>query len=110
MPDPPNSKLIEQLLKYPNVALVRRFRVLGYSMLLRLQSDLTASERQVGDAVVAHIALQKKRETTTLSPEQEDLVKEALDKMVSYCKTSISLINIIFLIASLMLYIYIYIY
>jgi hypothetical protein len=85
-PDP-----LTELLDNPSFAPLRKFGSLGYSLLLRLQSDITAIEAHGGTALRACIDLD--RTTTTavaLSPEvsTEDrrLEEELRCKLIKYCK------------------------
>lgn len=91
MPALPNFEFIKELLRSRDRALLRKFSNLGYLLLLRLQSELTALEQQAEKDLVAHIALQT-HEAMGTSLSQEDLAKEqslaeeVSKKLITFCK------------------------
>uniref|UniRef100_A0A093UW62 DUF6594 domain-containing protein n=1 Tax=Talaromyces marneffei PM1 TaxID=1077442 RepID=A0A093UW62_TALMA len=54
-----DSQIVIKLLDAPSHALLRKFGSLGYSLLLRLQSELTAIESHSGDALLAESLIVK---------------------------------------------------
>ena len=86
-----DSKTVAELLKAPNFALLRKFSSLGYSLLLRLQSELTAIEAHSGEALMARIDLRKTGSTEVILRSavstQDGQLEEVLQrKLVNYCK------------------------
>lgn len=89
---PNNPDLISALLREPSNALLRKFGSLGYMLMLRLQTELTAIEKNGGKAaLVTHIDLHKGEATENTSAaeesqEEKQLVTDLQCKLISYCK------------------------
>lgn len=85
-----DSKIVTDLLEKPSIAPLRKFGSLGYSLLLRLQSELTAIEADSGESIRASIHLHRNEAPDiNLSPQNstEDSQLEVLQhKLYSYCK------------------------
>lgn len=86
-----DSQIVIKLLDAPSHALLRKFGSLGYSLLLRLQSELTAIESHSGDALLAGIDLHNVGATTVAlgaeaSTESRLREEELQNKLIKYCK------------------------
>ncbi|EEA25327.1 hypothetical protein PMAA_064420 [Talaromyces marneffei ATCC 18224] len=84
-----DSQIVIKLLDAPSHALLRKFGSLGYSLLLRLQSELTAIESHSGDALLAGIDLHNVGATTVAlgaeaSTESRLREEELQNKLIKY--------------------------
>lgn len=91
MASPSESEVVKELLKTPSIALLRKFNSLGYSLLLRLQSELSAIEAHSGETLMERIDLRRAGATeVTLRSEvfsQDGQLEEVLlRKLMTYCK------------------------
>jgi hypothetical protein len=92
-----NSEIVNKLLETPSLALSRKFASLGYSLLLRLQSELTAIEAHSGEALMARIEFLQMGGATEVflssefSTEERRLEEELHRKLIKYCTQGVAL-------------------
>lgn len=90
-----NSETVTQLLNAPSLALSRKFASLGYSLLLRLQSELTAIEAHSGEALMSRLELLQMGGATEVflssefSTEERRLEEELHRKLIKYCMQAV---------------------
>lgn len=87
---PSETDMVTHLLEKPSLAHLRKFGSLGYSLLLRLQSELTAIEAHNGDALRArispHINGATDVELTSRSLTEDGQLEDLQYKLFNYCK------------------------
>lgn len=87
---PPGSDITTHLLHQPSLAHLRKFGSLGYLVLLRLQSDITAIEAHKSDALRARIRLHTNgaSDGELAAPDltEEGLLRDLQLKLYNYCK------------------------
>jgi hypothetical protein len=91
-----DSEIITGLLKAPSHAFLRKFGSLGYTLLLRLQSELTAIEVYNGETLKERVNLRKIGATEVMLGSavstQDGQLEEILQrKLMNYCKQAAAL-------------------
>lgn len=87
---PRESDMITCLVERPSLAHLRKFGSLGYSVLLRLQSEITAIEAHRSDALRARIRLHTNGasdvELAAQASTEEGYLRDLQLKLYNYCK------------------------
>lgn len=87
-----NSKLIKTILNSDTLGLLRKFDFLGYFLLLRLQTELTAMEKDNHERLLSTITFHSGTTTPgTAIPEvtaqDQQFVQELQQKLQEYCES-----------------------
>jgi hypothetical protein len=90
-----DSEKVTHLLEKPSIAPLRKFGSLGYSLLLRLQSELTEFEADSGESIRARIPLHRSGATdinlSSRNSTEDSQLEELQHKLYSYCKLPLSI-------------------
>ncbi|PCG88550.1 Hypothetical protein PENO1_108980 [Penicillium occitanis (nom. inval.)] len=85
---PGDSEKVTHLLEKPGIAPLRKFGSLGYSLLLRLQSELTEIEADSGESIMARIPLHRNGATdinlSSRNSAEDVQLEELQHKLYSY--------------------------